>query len=91
MTAQIPIDTATGLQSGPPMYRSTSADEVIVGYLVTHLDGYEARLGPDLALATVYAARQRAVRLEAMYVRRTGAPSRQIDAGCAIAGEGGGR
>lgn len=24
-----------------------SAGEVLVGYLVTHADGYEARIGPD--------------------------------------------
>ena len=43
--------------------------EVIVGYLVTHADGYEARVGPDRTRAELYAARNHAT-LEPMYVRR---------------------
>lgn len=44
--------------------------EVVVGYLVTHPDGYEARLGPDETLAQLYAARNRG-RIEPMFVRRS--------------------
>lgn len=43
--------------------------EVLVGYLVTHADGYEARVGPDRTRAELYAARNHAT-LEPMYVRR---------------------
>lgn len=50
-----------------------SAGEVLVGYLVTHADGYEARLGPDRTRADLYAARNRAT-IEPMFVRR---PARQ--------------
>lgn len=57
-----------------------SAGEVLVGYLVTHPDGYEARLGPDRTRAELYAARNRAM-LKPMFVRRSAAPSRQSDAG----------
>ena len=38
-----------------------SAGDVLVGYLVTHADGYEARLGPDRTRAELYAARNRAM------------------------------
>lgn len=55
-----------------------SAGEVLVGYLVTHPDGYEARLGPDRTRAELYAARNRAM-LEPMFVRRPAA--RQAGAG----------
>lgn len=43
--------------------------DVLVGYLVTHADGYEARIGPDRTRADLYAARNRAT-LEPMFVRR---------------------
>lgn len=62
-----PIDTATGLQSGGEVH--TGQVEVLVGYLVTHADGYEARVGPDRTRAELYAARNHAT-LEPMYVRR---------------------
>lgn len=60
-----------------------SAGDVLVGYLVTHADGYEARLGPDRTRAELYAARNRAM-LEPMFVRRPAA--RQINAGGQIDG-----
>ena len=41
----------------------------IVGYLVTHANGFEARLGPDRTNAELYAARNRGT-LEPMYVLR---------------------
>ena len=43
--------------------------EVVKGYLVTHPDGYEARLGPDLTRAEIYAAQQHGT-LEPLFVRR---------------------
>lgn len=46
-----------------------STEEVIVGYLATHQDGYAARLGPDLARAEIYATHNHAT-LEPMYVKR---------------------
>lgn len=63
-----PIDTATGLQSGSA---SLAHVEVLVGWLVTHSDGFEARLGPDRARAEVYLRQHRAVRIEPMFVFRT--------------------
>lgn len=53
---------------------ATEMVDVIVGYLITHQDGYEARLGPDRTRANLYAERSRAT-LEPMFVRRQ-APSR---------------
>lgn len=55
-----------------PQLRMAAHDdtvEVLVGYLVTHPDGFEARVGPDRARAELYAVRNRAT-LEPMYVRR---------------------
>ena len=46
--------------------------EVVVGYLVTHADGFEARLGPDRTRADLYAAQQHAT-VEPMFVRRKAA------------------
>lgn len=46
--------------------------EVLVGYLVTHADGYEARVGPDRTRAELYAARNHAT-IEPIYVRRPAA------------------
>jgi hypothetical protein len=43
---------------------------VLVGWLVTHDDGFEARLGPDKARAEVYVRQHRAVRIEGMFVWR---------------------
>lgn len=45
------------------------ADLRIVGYLVTHANGFEARLGPDRAHAELYAARNHGT-FEPMYVLR---------------------
>lgn len=50
---------------------------VIVGYLVTLENGYACRLGPDLGRAQHYAAEQRAVSVEPMYVLRDAPPTRQ--------------
>ena len=56
----------------------TGTVEVVVGYLVTLANGYNCRLGPDLGRAQHYAAEQRAVSMEPMYVRRApGARSSQ--------------
>jgi hypothetical protein len=65
--SRAPIDTATGLQSGPPVH--TGQVEVPVGYLITHPDGYEVRMPPDRTRAELYAAKQHAT-VEAMFVRR---------------------
>lgn len=55
----------------------TTADDgevyVIVGYLATHPDGYEARIVPDRTRAELYAMRNHAT-LEPMFVRRKEAP-----------------
>ena len=51
--------------------------EAVVGYLVTLPNGYACRLGPDLGRAQHYAAEQRAVSIEVMYVRRDGPQPRQ--------------
>jgi hypothetical protein len=64
----IPVDTATGQQSESRVH--TGMVEVIVGYLVTHGDGFEARLGADRARAEVYLRQHRAIRIEPMFVRR---------------------
>lgn len=63
----IPVDTTTGLQSGLEVHTGTL--DVLVGYLVTHADGFECRLAPDKARAELYAARNHAT-LEPMFVRR---------------------
>ena len=63
----IPFDVNTGLQSGPEVHTGTT--DVIVGYLATHPNGYEARLGPDRARAELYAQRNHAT-LEPMFARR---------------------
>lgn len=47
-----PIDTATGRQDGSPAH--DGAVEVIVGYLVTLMDGTESRLPPDQTAAANY-------------------------------------
>ena len=62
-----PMDTTTGLQAGMP---DLSGAPVLVGWLVTHSDGFEARLGPDKARAEVYVRQHRATRIEAMFVMR---------------------
>lgn len=48
--------------------------DVLVGWLATHPDGYEARIGPDRTRAELYAARNRAT-LEPMFVRRQQEPA----------------
>lgn len=50
---------------------ATEMVNVLVGYLATHADGYEARLGADRARAEHYAWKQGAT-LEPMFVRRPG-------------------
>jgi hypothetical protein len=68
MTGRQPIDTATGLPSGSEVHADRAP--VLVGWLVTHDDGFEARLGADRARAEVYVRQHRAVRIEAMFVWR---------------------
>ena len=60
-----PIDLTTGQPCGA----STHMVEVLVGYLVTHSDGFEARLAPDRTRAELYAIKSHAT-LEPMYVKR---------------------
>lgn len=67
---QTPIDTATGAQSSSPVHFAAAGDDVIVGYLVTLPDGFTCRLGPDKTRAMMYYANQRAMSIEAMYVKR---------------------
>jgi hypothetical protein len=66
----IPIDTATGRQAGSLAHLQADRSPVLVGYLVTHDDGFEARLGPDKARAEVYVRQHHAVSIEAMFVWR---------------------
>lgn len=61
-----PIDLATGLPCGS---ETKGTVDVLVGYLVTHADGFEARLAPDRTRAELYAAKSHAT-LEPMYVKR---------------------
>lgn len=68
----IPIDTTTGLQDGPAPHGGLV--EVVVGYLITHADGFEARLAPDRTRAELYAVRNHAT-IEAMFVRRPAGPA----------------
>jgi hypothetical protein len=68
MTGRQPIDTATGLPSGSEVHADRAP--VLVGWLVTHDDGFEARLGADRARAEVYVRQHRAARIEAMFVWR---------------------
>ena len=58
--------------SNSPSSPSAEPDRapVLVGWLVTHDDGFEARLGPDKARAEVYVRQHRAVRIEGMFVWR---------------------
>lgn len=63
-----PIDTTTGLQSGSPAHADRAP--VLKGWLVTHADGTEARLGPDKGRADVYMRTHRGVAIEAMFVWR---------------------
>jgi hypothetical protein len=43
---------------------------ILKGYLVTHADGFEARLGPDRGRAEEYARKHAAIRVEPMFVKR---------------------
>ena len=61
--------TADELKAAGVQLEQTGTVELVVGYLVTHADGYEARFGPDRTRAELYAAKQHAT-LETMYVRR---------------------
>ena len=54
------------------------AVEVLVGYLVTHPDGYQVRLAPDRTRVELYAVRAHAT-IEPMFVKR--AATRQDGAG----------
>ena len=71
---QIPVDAATGLQSGMPVHTGTV--DVLVGWLVTHADGTSARLGIDRARADAYLRSHRGVAIEAMFVRRVEMPNK---------------
>lgn len=71
MNGEVPRDVMTGRQSGEA--GAASVVEVLVGYLVTHPDGYQVRMEPDRTRAALYAARNHAT-LEPMYVRRDAAP-----------------
>jgi hypothetical protein len=66
--SRAPIDTSTGLQAGSQAHAERVP--VLVGWLVTHDDGFEARLGPDRARAEVYVRQHRAQRIEGMFVWR---------------------
>lgn len=52
-----------------PIEPHTGEVLVLKGFLVTHADGYEARIAPDRTRAELYAARNHAT-LEPLYVRR---------------------
>jgi hypothetical protein len=43
---------------------------VLKGYLVTHADGFEARLGPDRARAEAYLRQHRGTQIEPLFVFR---------------------
>lgn len=43
---------------------------ILKGYLVTHTDGFEARLGPDWARAQVYLRQHRGTSIEPLFVYR---------------------
>lgn len=73
----VPRDVRTGQQSGEA--GAIGLVEVVVGYLVTHSDGYQVRLDRDRTRAELYAARNHAT-LEPMYVRRDAAPGARFGA-----------
>ena len=62
----IPIDLTTGLPCGTEVKHRVP---VLVGWLATHTDGTQARLGLDKAKADFYASTHHAT-LEGMYVFR---------------------
>jgi len=43
---------------------------ILKGYLVTHADGFEARLGPDRARAEAYLRQHLGTRIEPLFVFR---------------------
>ena len=43
---------------------------IVKGYLVTHADGFEARLGPDRGRAEAYVRKHGATRIEPLFVKR---------------------
>ena len=43
---------------------------ILKGYLVTHADGFEARLGPDRARAEAYLRQHRGTLIEPLFVFR---------------------
>jgi hypothetical protein len=61
-----PVDLSTGLPCGTETRDNVP---VLVGWLATHADGTQARLGLDRAKANHYAATHHAT-LEAMFVWR---------------------
>jgi hypothetical protein len=65
----IPVDLTTGQACGSEPNYGDTVGLVLVGYLVTHHDGFQARLGPDKTRAELYAVRNHAT-LEALYVQR---------------------
>ncbi len=62
-----PVDTTTGLQCGDEVHQDRAP--LLKGWLATHADGTEARLGPDKTRAEIYAATHHAT-LEALFVFR---------------------
>lgn len=67
MNGEVPRDVMTGRQSGEA--GAVQHVEIVVGYLVTHPDGYQVRMDADKTRADLYAARNHAT-IEPMYVRR---------------------
>ena len=61
-----PVDLTTGLQCGTETKHQVP---VLCGWLATHTDGTQARLGLDKAKADFYASTHHAT-LEGMYVFR---------------------
>jgi hypothetical protein len=43
---------------------------ILKGYLATHVDGFEARLGPDRARAEAYFRQHEGTRIEPLFVFR---------------------
>ncbi len=66
--------TADELKAAGVQLEQTGTVELVVGYLVTHADGYEARIGPDKTRAELNAARNHAT-IDPMFVKRPADPS----------------
>jgi hypothetical protein len=64
-----PIDSTTGLQDGSVPHLDGKAP-LLVGWLVTHSDGTQARLPADKARADHYAATHGGHTVEPMFVFR---------------------